>query len=120
MLAVEAKVSCQQALFGRVHGAPPTPEVEEQPAQAQLPGRLVRRSARKKPLGATFLGAGKASLWYPPSAAKREHREVLAFNQSDADRCLACRLPRYARFGVQPLGEVDQLNEFVALLRING
>ena len=70
--------------------------------------------------GRDIKGRGKSLTLVTPKRRQGEHREIFAFNQSNANRGLACRLPRHARLGVQPLGEVDELDEFVALLRING
>jgi hypothetical protein len=56
----------------------------------------------------------------PHGIREREHREILAFNQSNANRRLACRLPRYTGIGIQLLREVDEIDEGVTLLHING
>ena len=62
VLAVEAEVGCQQPLFGRIHGVPRRPKSRRSQRRFSV-GKTCSRSARKKPLGATFLGAGKASVW---------------------------------------------------------
>ena len=59
VLAVEAKVGCEQALFGCVPGVPAAPEVEEQPAQIQRGNDLLQIRAEET-VGATSLGAGNA------------------------------------------------------------
>ena len=118
MLAVEAQVGGQQALLGRVQGVAPTPEVQEQPAQIQGGDDLLEIRA-KEPAGRDVFGGGKRLTLVAPKRREREHRKVRTFHQSNANGCLACRLPGDPGLGVQLLGEVDALNEVVALLQIN-
>jgi hypothetical protein len=119
MLAVEAQVGGQQALLGRVQGVAPTPEVQEQPAQIQG-GENLQDVKTEETAGRDVFGGGKRLTLVAPKRREREHRKVRTFHQAHANRGLACRLPGHAGLGVQPLGEVDELDKVVTLLQING
>jgi hypothetical protein len=54
----------------------------------------------------------------PSQRCDRKHREVFAFHQPDAERGLTSRFPCHARLGVHALGQVDQLHQVAALVRI--
>src|SRR5262249_6243353 len=55
VLAIKAKISCQQALLGRVPGTPSAAKVEEQPAQIECGKSLVQGYA-KETAGGNILG----------------------------------------------------------------
>ena len=58
--AVEAEVGGEQALLGRVHRAPSTPKSRSSQRRFSVGHGPAPGPARKKPLGATSLGAGNA------------------------------------------------------------
>src|SRR5262249_17436468 len=97
----------------------PTPEVQEQPTQIQGGDDLLEICA-KEPAGRDVFGGGKRLTLVAPKRREREHRKVRTFHQSNANACLACRLPRDTGLAVQPLGEIDELDEIIALLQIKG
>ena len=119
VLAIEAKVGCQQTLFRCVPSVPPAAKVEKQPAQIECGKNLVQGCA-KETAGGDILGCRESLTLITSKRRQCEHGEVFALDQSKPNRGLACRFPRDARLGVHAFSDVDKLDNVVTLLRVDG
>ena len=119
MLPIEGQVGGQQTLLGRVQGIAAAAEIEQEPAQVQHGHRLLQIHA-EEPAGRDILGRRHRDTLVAAEGCQGKHGEVLALDQADPDRGLTGTLPRHARLRIAPLGEIDQLEEIVALLGIDG
>src|SRR5262249_40226139 len=93
VLAIKAKISCQQPLLGRVPGTPSAAKVEEQPAQIECGKSLVQGYA-KETAGSDILGRRESLTLVTAKRRQCQHREVFALDQSNRNGSLACRFPR--------------------------
>jgi hypothetical protein len=118
VLPVEAEVRGQQALLGGIAGAPAAPEIQEQPAQAQHGNDLLQIGAEETVRRHIFRSRKRGAL-VAAEGREGQHRKVLAVDETHADRGLAGRFPGHSRLGIDALGEVDELDELVALLRVD-
>src|SRR5262245_61763436 len=119
VLAIKAKISCQQALLGRVPGAPSAAKVEEQPAQVEGRKNLVHGET-KETAWSDILGSRESLALVTPKRRQRKHREVFALDQSNRNGSLARRFPRDTRLGVHALSDVDKLDKIVTLVGVDG
>src|SRR5262249_18946007 len=100
---VEAEVRGQQALLRRVPRMPSTPEVEEQPAQAQYGNDLLQIGAEESTRG-DILGGRERSALIAPEGGEGEHRVVLALDEADTDGGSPGGFPGHPGVRVQALG----------------
>ena len=116
---VEAEVRRGQGFPGRVDRGLLAAEVEQQPLERERRQKELR-VGDEEPVGVEDgLGERKRHALDGRDGLGGEHRGVHALRDPHPERRFARPLPRDARLGVGPLGDVDQLGELVGLARID-